>query len=107
MDQQPTSARRARADQRPPTCPSDRLPRPLRILDDIAAIALSHIARTIDGIRYRHAVQLIPPDELDYHQDEHCLCGPLVEPLPGPVGQARWLVRHYLLLPQGSDDEGE
>lgn len=87
-----------RADQRPPDKPLDRLPKPLQVIDSLAAAALAHAERITAGIRYRHAMQLIPPGELDYHQDEHCLCGPMVEPFPLKINGARWLVRHYQVL---------
>jgi hypothetical protein len=67
-------------------------------MDSIAAFGIAHIERLADGTRYRHAMQLIPPEELAYHQDEHCLCGPMVEQLPLKANGARWLVRHYRLL---------
>ncbi|MEU5156762.1 hypothetical protein [Glycomyces sp. NPDC021274] len=93
-------------DQRPPDAPRNRLPEPLRILDALAAIALHHADRALDGIRYRHAEQSIPTDELDYHQEEHCLCGPTIEALPMAVGGARWLVTHWRAL-QDADLEHE
>lgn len=103
MSDQPRAPHQTRADQRPPDAPADRLPKPLRILDSLAAAALHHAEHLANGIRYRHAMQLIPPDELDYHQDEHCLCGPMVEAFPLKINGARWLVRHYPVM----DDEDE
>jgi hypothetical protein len=87
-----------RADERPPDRPLDRIPKPLQVLDTIAAFGIAHIERLADGIRYRHAMQTIPPGELDYHQNEHCLCGPVIERLPCAVEGAHWVVRHYEVL---------
>jgi hypothetical protein len=85
-------------DQRPPDAPRDRLPEPLQKLDALAALVLHHAEKALDGIRYRNAIQDIPADELDYHQDENCLCGPTVEALPEPVNGARWIVSHWRAL---------
>lgn len=103
MNDQPRAPHQARADQRPPDAPRDRLPKPLRALDSLAAFALHHLERTVDGVKYRHAEQAIPADELDYHQDEHCLCGPTIEPLPLNVNGTRWLVTHYRVMPDEED----
>ena len=85
-------------DKRPPDASRHRLPQPFRILDSLAAIALHEVDRALNGIRHRHSIHDLPGGEADLHQDEHCLCGPVIERLPVPVDGSWWILTHFPIL---------